>query len=54
LCVTIADEQLALMDLHVREQLITIGRIHSQPGLKVVNTEQVGAQQGFDHFRRSD
>lgn len=54
LCVTIADEQLALMDLHVREQLITIGRIQAKLGLNVANTAQIGSRQGFDHFRRSD
>ncbi|MBZ0334536.1 thiamine-phosphate kinase [Marinobacter sp. AL4B] len=54
LCLTIAEHRRAALDLHVREQLITIGHIHSEPGLRVVNTEHAGSHQGFDHFRRSD
>ncbi|MBR9872066.1 MAG: thiamine-phosphate kinase [Gammaproteobacteria bacterium] len=53
LCLTMADDELSALDLHVRNQLITIGRIHSEAGLRVENAENIGSRQGYDHFGRS-
>ncbi|MBJ6138674.1 thiamine-phosphate kinase [Marinobacter litoralis] len=54
LCLTIPDDKLAELNSHNRNQLTVIGRIQSEPGLRVANAETLGFRQGFDHFGRSD
>lgn len=53
LCLTIAPEELAGLDVQIQSQLTVIGQIQRQPGLRVTGADSSYHQQGFDHFGRS-